>query len=289
MDHYENFPVASLLLPKALREPIAEIYRFARMADDIADEGDAPPEARLRQLAAFDAALQRIGQALAEGTEFLAEEGPEPRLFQRLMTVIQRHRLPVQYFRDLLSAFSQDVRKRRYADFPELLDYCRRSANPVGRLILHLRGTPTAADLTRSDAICSALQIINFWQDVAIDWQKGRVYLPQSDLQRFGVHEADIAERRCAPEFCALMRFEVERARLLMRLGAPLARELPGRMGWEIRLTVQGGLRILEKIQRVNYDIFRHRPTLKTLDWLYMTKRALFPGREPENGDQEPG
>jgi phytoene synthase len=275
MDHYENFPVASLLLPRALREPIAEIYRFARTADDIADEGDAPPETRLRQLAAFDAALERMGRALAEGTEFQAETGPEPRLFQRLMTVIRRHRLPVSYFRDLLSAFSQDVRKRRYADFPELLDYCRRSANPVGRLILHLRGTPTAADLTRSDAICSALQIINFWQDVAVDWEKGRVYLPQADLRRFGVSEDDIAAKRCTPGFCALMRFEVERARLLMRLGAPLARELPGRLGWEIRLTVQGGLRILEKIQDANYDIFRRRPTLKTLDWLYMAKRAL--------------
>ncbi|MDR1350746.1 MAG: squalene synthase HpnC [Zoogloeaceae bacterium] len=274
MDHYENFPVASLLLPKALREPIAEIYRFARAADDIADEGDAPPETRLRRLAAFDAALERIERALAEGTEFLATE-PEPQLFQRLAAVIRRHRLPTQYFHDLLSAFSQDVRKQRYADFPELLDYCRRSANPVGRLVLHLRGAPTAADLTRSDAICSALQIINFWQDVAIDWQKGRVYLPQADLRRFGVNEADIAAERCTPEFCALMRFEVERARLLMRLGAPLARELPGRLGWEIRLTVQGGLRILEKIQNANYDIFRRRPTLKTLDWLCMAKRAL--------------
>ncbi|MDR0735311.1 MAG: squalene synthase HpnC [Zoogloeaceae bacterium] len=286
MDHYENFPVASLLLPRALRAPIAEIYRFARMADDIADEGDAPPETRLRQLAAFDAALERIERALAEGTEFLAETGPEPQLFQRLMTVIRRYRLPVQYFRDLLSAFSQDVRKRRYADFPELLDYCRRSANPVGRLILHLRGTPTAADLRRSDAICSALQIINFWQDVAVDWQKGRVYLPQADLRRFGVDEADIAAGRRTPEFCALMRFEVERARLLMRLGAPLARELPGRLGWEIRLTVQGGLRILEKIQNAHYDIFRHRPTLKALDWLCMAKRALL-DRESGNGNRK--
>jgi phytoene synthase len=279
MDHYENFPVASLLLPPTLRAPIAEIYRFARTADDIADEGDAPPEARLRRLAAFDAALEQIEQGGINQTTFRATE-PDSRLFQGLAAVIVRHRLPVRYFRDLLSAFSQDVRKQRYADFPELLDYCRRSANPVGRLVLHLHGAPTAADLTRSDAICSALQLINFCQDVALDWQKGRVYLPQADLRAFGVREADIAAERCTPEFCALMQLEVERARLLMRLGASLARELPGRLGWEIRLTVQGGLRILEKIQNAHYDIFRRRPLLKTLDWLRMAKRALCERQE---------
>jgi phytoene synthase len=274
VDHYENFPVASLLLPRALRAPIAEIYRFARAADDIADEGDAPPDARRQRLAAFDAALEAIEQETreTEDARFLAT-GEAP-LFQRLAAVIRRHRLPVRYFHDLLSAFSQDVHKRRYADFLEVLDYCRRSANPVGRLLLCLCGRRDAADLTRSDAVCSALQLINFFQDVALDWQKGRVYLPQADLRRFGVGEADIAAGRCTPEFCALMQFETERARLLMRLGASLANDLPGRMGWEIRLTVQGGLRILEKIQNANYDIFRRRPTLKTLDWLRMTKRA---------------
>jgi squalene synthase HpnC len=270
-DHYENFPVASWLLPKALRAPIAEIYRFARTADDIADEGDAPPEARRQRLKAFDAALEEVERAMAEGREFLAAT-PEPQLFQRLAAVIRQHRLPVRHFHDLLSAFSQDVRKRRYADFPEVLDYCRRSANPVGRLLLCLCGKETEADLARSDAICSALQIINFCQDVALDWQKGRVYLPQADLRHFGVHEADIAAARHTPEFCALMQFETERARLLMLQGASLSSDLPGRLSWEIRLTVQGGLRILEKIKNVNYDVFRRRPTLKTLDWLRMIR-----------------
>lgn len=268
VEHYENFPVASLLLPKALRAPIEAIYQFARAADDIADEGDASADERLRGLAAFDAALDRI-EANAPPA---ADEHP---LFQRLAPVIAGYKLPYALFHDLLDAFAQDVRQKRYADYPQLLDYCRRSANPVGRLVLRLRGTPTAAADAQSDAICSALQLINFWQDVAVDWQKARVYLPQEDLQRFGVAEEDINAARLSPEWQKLMGFQVERARALMLAGAPLARSLPGRLGWEIRFTVQGGLRILEKIEQANYDVFRRRPTLGVLDWCIMTQRAF--------------
>jgi squalene synthase HpnC len=157
----------------------------------------------------------------------------------------------VQLFRDLLDAFAQDVVKKRYADYPELIDYCRRSANPVGRLVLHLFGRTEAEHLEQSDCICTALQLINFWQDVAIDWQKDRVYIPQTDLPHFRVSEADIAAGRWSANWAALMDFEIDRAERLMRHGLPLVHALPGRLGWEIRLTVQGGLRILERLRKV--------------------------------------
>ena len=266
VEHYENFPVASLLLPRRLRRPIEAVYRFARDADDIADEGDASDEERLRGLAAYAAELDRIERGQA----------PESAPFAGLATVIAEWKLPLGLFRDLLDAFAQDVVKKRYVDFPELMDYCRRSANPVGRLVLYVFDRAREENLRRSDAICSALQLINFWQDIALDWDKGRVYLPQEDLVRFGIGEQAIAERRCTPQWTALLDFQVERSRQLILAGAPLAHHLPGRLGWEIRLTVQGGLRILERIERSRGDVFRARPLLGPADWLRMAGRALF-------------
>ena len=266
VDHYENFPVASFLVPRRLRRPIEAIYRFARGADDIADEGDASDAERLQGLAAYGAELDRIERG----------EAPESAAFAELAAVIAAWQLPLQLFRTLLDAFAQDVVQKRYADFPELLDYCRRSANPVGRLLLHLFDRAGEDNLRRSDAICSALQLINFWQDVAVDWAKGRVYLPQEDLARFGVDERTIAESRCTPEWIALLDFQVERARQMMLAGAPLAHDLPGRFGWEIRFTVQGGLRILERIRDARGDVFDRRPLLGPADWLRMAGRALF-------------
>lgn len=265
VDHYENFPVASLLVPPALRAPIEVIYRFARSADDIADEGDALPEERLSALAAYQAELDRIA----------AGEHPTRPLFVDLAAVIAKHRLPIQLFRDLLDAFAQDVVKKRYADYPELLDYCRRSANPVGRLVLHLFGRTEPEHLDQSDCICTALQLINFWQDVAIDWQKDRVYIPQTDLPHFKITEADIAASRWSANWAALMDFEIDRATALMARGAPLVHALPGRLGWEIRLTVQGGLRILERIRRVRGNVFEHRPKLGPWDWLVLGGRSV--------------
>ncbi|MDR1995892.1 squalene synthase HpnC [Azonexus sp.] len=265
VDHYENFPVASLLVPARLRRPIEAIYRFARNADDIADEGDAAPTTRLAGLAAYRAELDRI----ADG-----EPAATP-LFQTLAGAIREHALPLQPFHDLLDAFAQDVVKKRYADYPELLDYCRRSANPVGRLVLHLFERTEPEHLEQSDCICTALQLINFWQDVAIDWRKDRVYIPQGDLPRFQISEADIAASRCTSAWTALMAFEIDRTEALMRRGLPLIHTLPGRLGWEIRLTVQGGLRILERIRGVRGDIFRHRPTLGLRDWLIVAGRSL--------------
>jgi phytoene synthase len=166
------------------------------------------------------------------------------------------------------------VTKKRYADFTELADYCRRSANPVGRLLLHLFKRTSETDLAGSDAVCTALQLINHWQDVAIDFAHGRIYLPQDEMARHGVTERQIAERRCDGAWAALMKFQVERAREMIRRGQPMARSLPGRMGLEIRATIQGGLRILQKIEQADYDVFRRRPVLKALDWPLLLLKA---------------
>ncbi|MCU0896040.1 MAG: squalene synthase HpnC [Burkholderiales bacterium] len=267
--HYENFPVASILLPQRLRWPVSVIYRFARTADDFADEGDAPRAARLAALDGYRAALDRIAAGAPPGAP----------LFADLAQVIRAHGLPIGLFRDLLDAFSQDVVKQRYATFAEVLDYCRRSANPVGRLLLHLFDAAHAPNLERSDAICSALQLINFWQDLAIDWRKGRVYLPREDLDRFGVSEAQLAAGDTSGGFAALMRFELARSRAMLESGAPLAVSLRGRVGLELRMIVQGGLRILDKLAAVNGDVFARRPVLGALDWPLMALRAAaMPG-----------
>jgi squalene synthase HpnC len=265
VDHYENFPVASVLLPKRLVPAVEAIYAFARSADDIADEGDAAPAERLASLQAYEDALASIGRG---------EQQPDP-MFDRLAGVIAQYKLPMQPFHDLLSAFKQDVGTKRYANFPLLLDYCARSANPVGLLMLSLYGAADARNVTDSNAICSSLQLINFLQDVAIDREKDRIYIPLEDLDRFGVASAqlDLAEADAA--FQALMRFEVERARAMMLGGAPLAKRLPGRIGWELRMVVQGGLRILERLEQVQYDVFRRRPKLGLTDWLVIMWRAL--------------
>jgi len=262
--HYENFPVASWLLPRPLRPAVAAIYRFARTADDFADEGDVPAAERLAQLDAYRADLGRI----AAGRE------PDSPVLARLAPVIAAHALPLQPFHDLLEAFSQDVVKQRYASFDEVLDYCRRSANPVGVLMLHLFDAAGGDNVRRSHAICTGLQLANFWQDVAVDWAKGRLYLPQDDLARFGVNEAQIAAGRVDDAWRRAMAFQVARTRALLQSGAPLAHALPGRIGWELRLVVQGGLRILERIDRAGGDVFRHRPVLRAPDWSLMFWRA---------------
>jgi squalene synthase HpnC len=264
VDHYENFPVASVLLPARLRPAVEAIYAFARSADDIADEGDAAPEVRLAGLARYDEALDRIERG----------DTVDAPLFQHIATTAREYRLPLQPLRDLISAFRQDVVTTRYANLEDLLDYCRRSANPVGRLMLCLYDAASPVNVRDSDAICSSLQLINFWQDVAIDWRKDRIYLPLDDMARFGVTEAHISGACVDQAWRELMRHEVDRARAMMLSGAPLALRLPGRVGWELRLVVQGGLRILERIEAADYDVFRRRPTLGPLDWMRMLWRA---------------
>jgi phytoene synthase len=264
--HYENFPVASLLLPAPLRRPVEVIYRFARSADDFADEGNDPPEVRLSRLDHFRAQLARIEAA----------QPARDALFLDLEKIIKDHALPLQPFRDLLDAFSQDVTQKRYASFAQVLDYCRRSANPVGRLLLHLFKRTTDSDTQQSDAICTALQLVNFWQDVEADYTKaGRLYLPQDEMAHHGVTERHLRDKLCDDAWRALMAFQVSRTRKLMLSGNDLGRRLPGRVGLEIRATVQGGLRILKKIEQADYDVFHRRPVLTAFDWPVVLLRAV--------------
>ena len=267
VDHYENFPVASVLLPARLRRPVALIYRFAREADDFADEGDAPPGVRLEQLRSFDLELDRIE----------AGEAPQLPWFNDLALTMREFDLPIGAFRDLLSAFSQDVTKSRYANYEEVMDYCTRSANPVGRLLLVLYRSSAPPYLVWSDAICSSLQLINFLQDIAVDWRKDRVYLPQDEMVRFDISEDQIARGDPGGRWSEFMAFQVSRARALLFSGAPLGKVLKGRIGLEMRLIIQGGARILEKIERVQGDVFAHRPVLRPPDWPLMLARALKP------------
>jgi squalene synthase HpnC len=262
--HYENFPVASVLLPARLRGPVKAIYAFARSADDFADEGDAPAGARLAALEQYRAALRDIRAGRDPGTP----------LFRSLAAAIADFGLPYDPFFALLDAFSQDVVKRRYAHFGEVLHYCERSANPVGALLLHLFEATTRENLRRSDEICSGLQLVNFWQDVEIDYRKGRIYLPADEMARFGVDERDIAARTSGPEWQNLIAYQTDRARAMLESGAPLAKALPGRIGLELRMIVQGGLRILEMLDAAHGDMFRHRPVLRPADWALMLWRA---------------
>jgi len=272
-DHYENFPVASLLLPRHLRQPVAAIYRFARSADDIADEGDVPAELRLAQLQTYEAALTDI----AAGRPVRAELAT---IFEPLRVEHERIGLPLAPCHALLSAFMQDVQQTRYATYADLLDYCRRSANPVGHLMLFLFDAATPEHLAMSDAICTALQLTNHWQDVAIDAAKGanaRIYLPQDELALWGYSDNDVISgsgiRRDPLRWAEFMRFQTDRVRGLFDLGAALP-ALLGRQSWrigqELRLTVAGGRRILTRIDAVRGDVYDHRPTLGWRDWLAM-------------------
>ncbi len=274
--HYENFPVASLLCPPTLRPAVAAIYSYARTADDLADEGDASAPVRLADLAAYRSDLLAVAAGAA----------PSPRwagMFEALRPVLQRHALPVELLTDLLSAFEQDVTQHRYADRAELLDYCRRSANPVGRLLLHLYGVTDALSLQRSDAICTALQLTNFWQDLGIDLQRGRIYAPAADCARHGVDVDALLRGERNLTVAPLLGELVGWTRALMLEGAPLAATIAGRAGWELRLVVQGGLRILDKIARQGFDTRARRPRLHAVDIPLMAWRSLrMPQRAPE-------
>ncbi len=275
--HYENFPVASLLCPAHLRAPIAAIYHFARTADDIADEGVATPQQRLDELHAYRQDLIAIcgGPSVNSDT---SDRWPE--VFGPLQVALQTHHLPPQLLHDLLDAFVQDTRKsataQGYETQAELLDYCRRSANPVGRLLLHLYGVTDALALERSDAICSALQLINFWQDLSVDVPRGRYYLPREDCVRFGVSSHDILAQHQTPAATLLIAACVDFARASMQFGSPLVHQIPGRAGWELRLVVQGGLRILDKIAALQFATLNQRPVLRWWDVPVMVWRVIW-------------
>ena len=267
--HYENFPVASFLCPPRLRPAVAAIYWFARTADDIADEGDASALVRLADLAAYRADLMAVASGRSASTRWAS-------VFANLRPVIKQFKLPVNLLADLLSAFEQDVVKQRYATEAELMDYCRRSANPVGRLLLHLYGVTDAQSLHQSDSICSALQLINFWQDLSIDIPRGRIYLPADAWQRHGVTEAQLLALEATPDAIDLIAACARSARATMLKGSQLPRQVPGRAGWELRLVVQGGLRILDKIEALGYNTLKTRPKLGRWDFVMMAWRALW-------------
>lgn len=270
VDHYENFPVASVLCPPRFRAAITAIYGFARTADDIADEGNAPPQTRVAELEQFLADLEATSQG----------RDPRPRwrdIFLPLRTAMEKHALPVQPFRDLIDAFVQDSGNPVYADRSHLLDYCRRSANPIGRLLLHLYRIEDERSLSQSDSICSALQLINFWQDLSVDLPRGRCYLPLDDLKDYSLsidqltapsEAAAKASQDLVADLCGW-------ARDMMLAGASLAYRVPGRAGWELRLVVQGGLRILDKITAIQHRTLTNRPTLAPLDLPVMAWRAI--------------
>lgn len=266
VNHYENFPVASWLCPPALRPAVAAIYRFARTADDIADEGQALPAQRLATLDSYERALQ----AAARG-----EPGADwPEVFEPLAREIARHALPVPLLADLLSAFRQDTGNPLYPDRAALLDYCARSANPVGRLLLHLAGVHDADALRQSDAICTALQLINFWQDLSVDLPRGRCYVTRADAQCHGLALPLAGPDRAATR--ALVADLVAWARSTMLSGAPLVHRLPGRFGWELRLVVQGGLRVLDKIEARDGNVLQHRVRIEAIDAPRLLWRALW-------------
>ncbi|HYP66955.1 MAG TPA: squalene synthase HpnC [Thiobacillaceae bacterium] len=294
--HYENFPVASLALPRRLRRPVRAIYTFARSADDLADEGGASPEARLQSLDAYRRELDAIAVA----------QSPRLDLFKNLSQVILEWKLPLEPFYDLLDAFSEDVVKSRYANFGEVMNYCRRSANPVGRLMLQLFGHAEPRNIAYSDGICSALQLINFLQDVGIDWKKARSYLPQDELARSGLNDAQLATLlespppssgsapapavlgkglggiplvalEASPErrWREFMLSQIGRARKILQAGAPLGLVLKGREGFELRMIIAGGDRILRKLHADPAVSLKRRPKLNAWDWTIMFFRAL--------------
>lgn len=282
IEHYENFPVASLLCPAALRAPISAIYHFARTADDLADEGDTSAAQRLQAIAALRQALELISQAhyANAAPDYPAQLAPWKWMLEPLRQALHQHQLPVALLHDLLDAFAQDVEKTRdaqgYATQAQLYDYCRRSANPIGRLLLHLYGVDQPEALRHSDAICTALQLINFWQDPSIDLPRGRMYFSDEIQAQFGVRRADLIAQRPSPEIHRMLAACVAHARQTMLQGAPLVHQLSGRAGWELRLVVQGGLRILEKIAALNYATLQHRPTLHAHDYALMLWRAAW-------------
>lgn len=275
--HYENFPVGSVLVPKRLRKHVYSIYAFARTADDFADEGyqtdDAPTSASATSLSTADR-LVALDDWQNKLEAACAGKADHP-VFIALSATIKELNLPVTLLTDLLSAFKQDVVKTRYANFDEVLDYCTRSANPVGRLILLLFDYRDERLHQLSGHICTALQLANFWQDVSVDIRKDRIYLPQDDMEKFGVSVEDLRESRFNDNYAALLKFQVERTWQLFKRGRPLPEEVSGRLRYELRLTWFGGTRILERIEELGYDTLNRRPTISTSDKLRLLARTL--------------
>lgn len=280
--HYENFPVASRLLPKAARPHVAAIYAFARIADDFADEGDRTPAARLALLDDWRRRLDEVSNgAMPHGT------ADADAIFLALGHTMRERALEPRLFEDLLSAFRQDVTVKRYETWDDLLDYCRRSANPVGRLVLRISGYRDAGLDALSDAVCTALQLTNFWQDVERDWRKGRLYVPLSLVREHGADEHDLHRRRLTPAWKAALGGAADRTRELFLEGRPIADLVHGRLRWELRTTWLGGMRILDRLAAGGFDVFKSRPALGWTDAIAMGARVVLWRRSPDRG--QPG
>ena len=271
--HYENFPVASRLLPSRLRPHVAAVYAFARTADDFADEPGYERDERLRLLADWRARLLAVNpdKHALPGKNSLPDK-----IFLALADTIRRFELPVSLFEDLLDAFVQDVSKTRYSTWAEVLDYCRRSANPVGRLVLRLSGHSTD-DLDRaSDAVCTALQLTNFWQDLAIDWERGRLYVPEEIWRQYHADPSTLHSRPITREWQVALRECSERTRALFLQGRPVCDGVSGRLRYELRATWLGGTRILDRLDRSGCDVFSARPKLGVADALVIAFGTLL-------------
>jgi len=263
--HYENFPVGSFLLPRELRRPIRLVYAFARVADDLADEGDDSEQTRLLKLDQWEGELQKAISG-EKGSAFFAE----------LAHVISSYAIPPSLFFDLIEAFRMDARGTAYETFEDVRFYCRHSANPVGRILLHLFNSPTAELCSYSDDICTALQLTNFWQDLSIDIERNRVYIPSEDFVRFGLLPGELRRNAGTGKLTQLLKYQVDRTRQIFLEGMPLLRLIDERFALELRMTVNGGMKILEKIAAQDYDTLRRRPSLSTFDRVHLLVRSLL-------------
>jgi squalene synthase HpnC len=276
--HYENFPVASHLLPRRMRPHVAAVYAFARLADDIADEGEAPVDVRHARLdewlARLDAAVRGASSPSSTVLE-PAMAAAAPAIFTALSATIRDRALPTALFEDLVSAFRQDITVTRYATWTDVLDYCRRSANPVGRLVLRIGGWRDETLDEASDAVCTALQLTNFWQDLAVDWTRGRLYVPAQEYQRTGAVTASLDQRQFTPAWRDALMACATRTRELFARGRAVCDGVPGRLRWELRLTWLGGSRILDRLERTEFDVFASRPSLSAADLPLLLWRAV--------------
>ncbi|MBI4428802.1 MAG: squalene synthase HpnC [Ignavibacteriales bacterium] len=268
-DHYENFPVASLLLPRDRRKYVCAVYAFARTADDFADEPGLTTAERIESLNEWEEHLN----------ESLNDSARNP-VFVALAETIDRFQIPPELFRNLLQAFREDVTVHRYESFDDVLRYCRNSANPVGRIILLMFNYRSDSLLQLSDSICTALQLANFWQDIRVDLEKDRIYVPREDMRDFGYTEEEFVKRMFTPQFAHMLSFEVERTREFFFKGKPLVAEVGKDLAWELTLTWNGGMRILEKIEQLEYNVFRVRPKLTFPDKLRLLITSLIKKRQ---------
>jgi hydroxysqualene synthase len=282
--HYENFPVASHLLPRAMRPHVAAVYAFARVADDYADEGSLPPSERLQRLDQWGARLR----ACTSDTTHDDEGGSAALIFRALGHTIRECGLPVPLLEDLLSAFRQDTTTPRYGRWEDVLDYCRRSANPVGRLVLRIAGYRDPRLDVASDAVCTALQLTNFWQDLEVDWRRGRLYVPADVASQHGACEADLNAGSLSPAWRATIEDLADRTEQQFRLGRAVCDGVAGRLKVELRFTWLGGMRVLERLRGVGFDVFRSRPTLTPRDLPVLAWRAWRWRRTAQDLSPEP-